>query len=201
VAKGAKGTKRGQSSLMQIGTKLKIAWSIRKDMGTLTAIEVDNPLIGLSQQWLLAAFYLNELLIKLLHQHESHPKLFNAYDSAIGQLSKQEDEQSTLRVFEKYLLESLGYGLILDHDVITGEVIKPNKQYYYRLNIGPTTQSDSSGEQVTIDGRTIVELNENRLSNATVQKQAKRLMRFVLNELLGDQPLSSRELYRAYISN
>ena len=69
--------------------------------------------------------------MRLLHRHESHPELFVAYNQALVRLNNHDPEEVTLRIFEKYLLESLGYGLILDHDVITGEPINQDQDYYY----------------------------------------------------------------------
>ena len=39
--------------------------------------------------------------------------------------------RKTLRIFEKKILQVLGYGLILDHDANTGEQIDANNKYYY----------------------------------------------------------------------
>ena len=68
---------------------------------------------------LYSGFYLNELLMRLLQRNDPHPELFAAYGQALHGL--QTEPQRPLRLFEKHLLEALGYGLLLDHDAGSGE--------------------------------------------------------------------------------
>ncbi len=61
----------------------------------------------------MAAFYLNELLLKLTTRHDPMPELFEDYRRALGGLRGGAAVEAALRVFEKRLLEALGYGLDL----------------------------------------------------------------------------------------
>jgi len=138
VARGARKGRNSQRPIMQPNQKLNIAWVIRGDMGTLTSIEAVGKNYNLAGRELLAAFYVNELLIRLLHKHEPYPELYGAYETALQHLGGCKNEQVVLRVFEKRLLETLGYGLVLDHDVISGKAIEAGAVYYYHADSGPT---------------------------------------------------------------
>lgn len=199
VAKGAKRKNNSNGNLMQANQKLNVGWSIRGEMGTLTTIETAGASAMLTGHKIIFAFYLNELLMRMLHKHESHPHLFDAYDEALRLLGEQQDEQAILRNFEKNLLSSLGYGLILDHDVISGNAIQSQRDYYYQIDCGPMINVPSSSDYITVSGRTLIELNQGKLTTRRSLQESKQLMRFTLKRHLGTKPLASRELYQAYL--
>lgn len=199
VAKGAKRGRVNQRAIMQSNQKINMAWSIRGDMGTLTAIEANGMNFNLNGSLLIAAFYINELLMRLLHRHEPHPELFDAYDQALNGLRLRENEQNVLRIFEKRLLDSLGYGLVLDHEVVSGGPIEEDRTYYYHLESGPALEPSPDNNHVRISGSTLTALAGNRIKDDRTRDEAKKLTRQVLKGHLGDRPLASRELFRAYI--
>ncbi len=195
LAKGAKKRKNDQRALLQPGRKVNIAWTMRRDLGTLTGVE---PCQGINSQaagGLLTLFYINELLVRLLHRHEPHPELFDAYTDTLGRLADITTEQVTLRLFEKRLLEALGYGLALETDS-AGNAIKPDQYYTYLPEQGPAPGAVTAPDAVKISGRTLLALAEEVLNDESVLSEAKQLMRKTLGGLLGDKPLASRELYR-----
>ena len=201
VAKGVKKGRRNQRALMQPNQKLNLAWVARGEMGTLTDIEAIGTNLNLKGSNLLAAYYINELLLRLLHSHEPHCELFDAYDSALRKLSAGTNEQPILRVFEKQLLESLGYGLVLDHDVISGEPINSSSIYFYQLDSGPAASPESRDDKISISGTTLIALARNNIVEEQQLKEAKRLTRQVLKTHLGNRPLASRELFRKYLDS
>lgn len=201
VAKGARKGKNSQRAIMQPTRKVNMAWVSRGEMGTLTAIEAQGAGCDLSGPKLIAAFYLNELLMRLLHKYEPCTELFEAYDRALKELQRHEHEQIVLRLFEKQLLKTLGYGLVLDHDVVTGKPIEAGKQYYYHLESGPTEAPSDSRERLRISGKTLLALANDSLHDKQGLDEAKQLTRRILKDHLGARPLASRELYRAYLKN
>ncbi len=58
---------------------------------------------------LLPAFYLNELLMRLLARHDPHPELFDAYADALQGLTQPTLLAAALRAFELVLLRQLGH--------------------------------------------------------------------------------------------
>jgi len=198
IAKGAKREKSAFSELLQPYQRLLMAWRGKSELMTLIDVEADIEPYDLSAARTIAGFYLNELLVRLLHQHESHPELFNFYDKAIFDLSVAKNIDAVLRIFEKGLLQSLGYGLILDHDVDDGRAIKADKKYYYLIDSGPMKNSPPTGDYIEIAGNSLLALEKERLDNKSELEETKRLMRFILQSHLGTKPLASRALYKAY---
>ena len=59
----------------------------------------------------MSAWYMNELLLRLLPREDAHPLLFDAYDFALQQLSGGTRAAGALRRFEWTLLRETGYGV------------------------------------------------------------------------------------------
>jgi len=51
------------------------------------------------------------LILTLTLRHDPHPQLFQHYAAALTGLRQAESPQCVLRLFEKRLLDTLGYGL------------------------------------------------------------------------------------------
>ncbi|OGT77755.1 MAG: DNA repair protein RecO [Gammaproteobacteria bacterium RIFCSPLOWO2_02_FULL_52_10] len=201
VARGAKKRNAGTSPLMQINQKLNIAWTIRGEMGTLTAIEAAGTNYNLGGSRLIAAFYMNELLMRLLHKYEPHQELFDTYENALRLLQQSFNEEAILRVFEIELLKSLGYGLVFDHDVISGKPIEQDKLYFYQIDFGPTTTPPQDREYVKLSGKTLIALAQSAIQEPYQLQEAKQLTRRILKNYLGTKPLASRDLFSAYLKN
>jgi len=200
VAKGAKQKRNSMSLLLQPYQRLLMSWSGTSELMTLNKVETDRPAHILERDRLISAFYINELVIRLLHQHEAHPELFDIYDATLDDLSAREnDQQVVIRIFEKRLLQSLGYAVVLDHDVDTGAHIDDGKDYYYLAERGPTTNLPKDNDYVKISGTTLRSLAQENLEGRNVLDECKKLMRYVLQKHLGQKPLASRTLYASYI--
>jgi len=198
IAKGAKREKSAFSGLLQPYQRLLMAWRGKSELMTLVDVEADIEAYELSEGRMIAGFYLNELLVRLLHQHESHPELFDFYNKAIIDLTVAKSIDTVLRTFEKGLLESLGYGLVLNHDVDDGRAIEADKKYYYLLDSGPMKDTPLAGDYIEIAGNSLLALEKGSLEHKSELEETKRLMRFILKSHLGTKPLASRALYRAY---
>ena len=194
VAKGARKQKNDKRALLQPGRKINIAWSMRRELGTLTQAEPCRGKHAYRQSAMLTIFYINELLVRLLHRHEPHPELFDAYEETIDRLGDAATEQQILRIFEKRLLDALGYGLVLDTDA-GGNAISAEGYYNYLSEQGPVQCATTGNSGLKISGRTLLALAEENLPDKSALAEAKQLMRMALGNLLGDKPLASRELY------
>ena len=194
VAKGARKQKNDKRALLQPGRKINIAWSMRRELGTLTLAEPFPGNYPHGYGGMLTVFYTNELLVRLLHQHEPHPELFDAYEETLVKLNNASTEQQVLRIFEKRLLDALGYGLVLDVDT-GGNAIRSDGRYNYLPEQGPVPCAAANGGGLTVSGRTLRALAQEEFIDESILAEAKQLMRMVLRNLLGDKPLASRELY------
>lgn len=194
----AKGARRQQSRIggsLHAFRPLKIAWSRRGEMGTLTAAEAEGPSWRLFGRKLISAFYLNEVIMRLLPQDDPHPGLFQSYQEVLSTVAQTASEEPALRIFEKRLLDELGYGLVLDHDVESGAKIDCARAYYYQNGKGPCLTRPASGLAVKVHGHTLIGLANAQLDKVESLRESKRLMRFVFKPLLGQRPLYSRQLF------
>lgn len=199
VARGAKRQKSGQAVLLQPFRPLTLFYSIRGDLGNLHHVETAGTTPPMTGDSMLAGFYINELVVRLLHRDDPHTELFAAYETVLVNL--QADQQQALRYFEIDLLEAIGFGPVLDHDVISGEPLVADGLYQYVSERGPSAEEFVPGEHVSIHGRTLLELANRSLGSATSMKEAKHLLRQEISCHLGNRPLASRELYQSYLQN
>src|SRR5262245_44929985 len=133
VAVFARAARRGGSALpaalQPFGTIL-VSYSARGDAGQLTAAERSGTVATLSGERLMSGFYANELLIKLLPRNDPHPRLYDAYETLVAALvDAGADAARALRVFEKRLLDELGYGLNLETDASSGLPVAASASY------------------------------------------------------------------------
>ncbi len=201
IAKGARRPKSGQSVLLQPLRRLSMSWSARSELGTLTAVEATGMPSGPTTAALLAGFYVNELIVRLLHRHDPHPELFSAYEAVLNKLDDEQQQQQALRYFEVDLLDAIGFGLVLDHDVIAGKPLAPDTLYQYVTERGPSAEEVLPGQHVSVHGQTLLDLAARSISSATGLREAKQLLRQETGSHLGDRPLASRSLYQSYLKN
>lgn len=113
VALAAKGAKRPHSVLRPVLSAfqpLLLSWSGAGEVKTLTRAECAG-IHPLSGRAFMSAWYMNELLLRLLPREDPHPVLYDAYDEALRQLASQSSAASALRRFEWVLLNETGYGV------------------------------------------------------------------------------------------
>jgi DNA repair protein RecO (recombination protein O) len=70
---------------------------------------------------LMAGYYLNELLLKLLARDDPHPRLFDVYASVVAVVAGEHGEalEAALRTFELLLLREIGLLPLLDAQTLT----------------------------------------------------------------------------------
>ena len=196
VARGVHTPKSRRRGELQAFRALRLSWNERGELGTLTGVESDGPGVNLAGAALYSAFYLNELLVRLLVRHDPHPPLYERYRQALQALSDQPAGiELTLRLFEKQLLQETGYGLLLDVDCETGEPVRADRFYDYHLEAGPVVSATDAEQGFLFPGSSLLALAQERDIDAAVLRDAKRLMRAALSLYLGGKPLKSRELF------
>ncbi len=193
IAKGAMRGKDGRSGVLQPFLPLSLAWVGRGDLPVLTVADARAKRFELTGRHLFCGFYLNELLLRLLGAHDPQPRLFEFYGQTLERLENDGRMEETLRFFELALLEELGYGLLLDHDAESGDAIKPEAYYAYRIELGPV---ECRPGDKAIRGSALLGLHRGYLSGPEESAAAKHLMRRVIQHYLGGKPLLSRRLFK-----
>lgn len=203
IAKSARRSRSPYRGNLEPFQETLISWTAKGEIGTLTTIEpitVSNNLYGTA---LVSSFYLNELLIRLLPRQDPYPELFKLYGHSLRQLAVNQNSsligvQQVLRIFEKRLLEALGYGLLLNKEAVTGQAVDPNGRYGYDFEQGPIRLNieNNAGANVTssISGKSLLELFTETLSDEESLRDIKLLMRAALKLHLDNRPLQSRQL-------
>jgi DNA repair protein RecO (recombination protein O) len=196
VAKGARRPASRWRGLLQPFSPLLLSWTGGGELVTVTAVEAAGAPPAIPASRLMSAYYANELLLRLIGRHDPQRAAFIAYAAALAELAGEGAEAHALRVFEKRLLDALGYGLALTHDAISGEPVDPDGYYAYRLERGPQAVGVAEGELV-FAGSSLLALARERLDDAVALTDSRRLLRAALDLYLGERPLRTREVGRA----
>jgi len=199
MSRGGSSSKSKSKSALRPFQLLSVCWSGKGELPFLSSAEVTPPVGNiLTGDALLSAVYVNELLMRLLHKHDVYEDVFFLYQQVLGCLSESGGIENCLRIFEKKLLQFLGFELNLTADADSGEIVSVDKQYIYYIEHGPVEllAGYPSTQQMVIDGGSLLSFAADDLTAINVRKQIKLLMRYVLAYYLGDKPLKSRELFR-----
>lgn len=196
VARGARGRRGALQGLLQPFTPLLLSWSGRGELLTITGAESHGPPLALQGNAVISGFYLNELLMRMLPRHDPQSQLFHRYLSTLHQLARSGTDEWALRLFERDLLQELGYGLLLTHEGGSGEMVESATCYCYHPEFGPQRLEHDNEHCLSVHGATLLALAQGEDVDGRVRSEAKRLMRMILSQYLGAKPLASRELFR-----
>ena len=197
IAKGARRGRSPRSALLQPFQPLWVGVVGRGEVLTLTGCEAAGRPFALGGRALPCGFYLNEVLMRLLGRHDPQDALFAFYHAALGQLAAGEDLDSVLRRFELRLLEALGYAPSLHLVADGGGPVEPD--HHYLVEPGRGTRAalvDGPGERVS--GATLIALARGEALGVGQVREARALLRRLLEPHLGPKPLKSRELFRRW---
>lgn len=196
-ARGVRGPKAKLAAVLQPFQRLLLSWTGRGEAAQLTGAELAGPSTALPSAALMPAFYLNELLIKLTTRHDPIPPLFDAYAGAVEGLREGAPVEPTLRVFEKRLLEALGYGLELGVEAQGGRGIEPDAYYHFRPSQGLVPAvADAPG---ALAGRSLEHLADERLELPRDLEDARLLLQAAIAQALEGRELATRTVARAMV--
>jgi DNA repair protein RecO (recombination protein O) len=186
-ARGARGPKSRLASLLMPFRRLLVSWTGRGEAAQLTGAEPHGETTGLPARQVLSGFYLNELVMTLTTRHDPQPQLFADYDAALRGLAADGASEPTLRVFEKRLLTSLGYGLEFP--------VEPGGYYQFRVGQGlAAVRDDAPG---AYSGRCLLALQDECLDDGEALDVARRVLRQALDHCLEGRELRTRAVARA----
>lgn len=201
IARGARTQKGRGRSTLQPFTALRITLGGNHELRNLQSAEAAAPALMLKGERLFAGFYMNELLVKLLRGHEAEPAVCHAYAEAIAGLAGVDEIEPLLRSFELRLLDALGYGLQFDHDAESGEALEDTGWYYLQAESGFVRQLQAPASEAEAlraglyPGSALRLIASANFAAESTRRQAKRLLRQVLQQHLGGKEITSRKLF------
>ena len=195
VARGSRSAKSKLKGILRPFMPLSVSWIARSDLGTLTGAEIGGEPVSLSGDALLSGYYVNELLLNLMHRHDPQPEIFDAYAATVTGLAGTQEVAPRLRVFEMELLRLLGYALDFEHDYATHEVLEPAARYEYRPAQGPARVGSREGAMV-FTGTELLGIAAGRFDDKDTLDSANRLLRGVIAYHLDGKELKSRKVLR-----
>jgi DNA repair protein RecO (recombination protein O) len=193
VARGARGPRSRLKGVLQPFRPLLLSWQLRGELGTLTGAEPAGGGAATlpAGDALLSLYYLNELLLRLTGRLDPHREIYLAYAEAVAGLTGGAELAPALRLFEKRLLDALGYGPDLACDA-AGRPIEAGASYRYDPAHGlAPCRTDAPGALL---GASLAALAAGRLADGRTLADARRLLRAALDVHLEGRPLKTREL-------
>ena len=200
LARGARRPRSVMRGVLLAFHPLRMTWSASAELGTLMSAEWSGGQAFLSGIGLMCGFYLNELLLRLLPRADPHEALFDAYGEALARLSAGSAHArpsagaalaAVLRGFERRMLAELGYAPMLDRDAANGAQIEATKHYAYEADRGMIETRRADADSV-YRGRTLLDMAADNYDNSRTRDEARRLLRALIAERLGGQPLHTR---------
>lgn len=194
VGQSKRSIKKG---LIQPFLPIKLMLKAHGNFQNIKHIDAIGKSFTLLKNSLFSAFYINELLIRLLTEQVPCQPLFSQYQVTLTALANGKAIAPQLREFEQILLAELGLSFdftpIFEHDV---------NYFYYIAEHGfvPVYEVSPKSTIQYFDKAHLQEIAQSNAYNCSdVTAQAaitfKLLMRQVINQLLGNKPLNSRKLF------
>lgn len=205
VAKGVRGERPGQRqkrALLEPFRCLRLAVSGRGDVLSLQRVDdAGGRVLRPTGNYLLSAFYVNELLRKLIPRQDPSPGVFTLYQDFLERLAACSPDSGpwtspdagasdpaalawALRRFERDLLGQLGYGLALDHDSDSGEPLDADTRYMLDPEQGARTWLEGSPWR-PVSGAILLAWAGEDCPDAETACELRRLARGVIRHHLG----------------
>ena len=192
IAKGAKKPKSKFFGYLVPFQKLKITYSGRSELKTLTSI--DRDLASNSNTFSKVSYsllYINELLMKLLPKDAKHEELFVLYDEFLKKINKNNNLEVSLRHFELDLLDMLGYGFDYDSEIDSNEPIEAELSYVFVSERGFRKSNSSS-----FKGKDILSIKKRKLEDVPL-KYLKEITTKAIGICLEGRDLTSRKIFKS----
>ncbi|MBA6327037.1 DNA repair protein RecO [Colwellia sp. MB02u-6] len=182
-------TKSSRKALLQPFLPIKVTLKGQYNLKSLIRVEPIGKSFLLKKNALFSAFYINELLVKLLGDNIACEALFQQYKMSLEALVQASNIEICLREFELMLMDELGlsfdFSLVFEHSA---------EGFYYLPDEG-FIPAYTKLKQPCYNRWHLQAIAERDLSTPEVLNTFKALMRQVINHLLDGAPLNSRKLF------
>jgi DNA repair protein RecO (recombination protein O) len=182
-------TKSSRKALLQPFSPIYVTLKGQHSLKSLIRVEPAGKSFLLKKNALFSAFYINELLVKLLGENIACGELFQQYKFSLESLAEAKNIEICLREFELMLMDELGvsfyFSLVYEHSA---------EGFYYLPDEG-FIPAYTKLKQPCYNRWHLQAIAERDLSTPEVLNTFKALMRQVINHLLNGVPLNSRKLF------
>lgn len=170
------------------------------ELKNFSHLELSYQPVFLTGDAFFVGFYLNELLLKLSPVEQDMPQTFHQYQKSIEILkilnqSPQMDLElrQMLRQFEYVFLQDLGYLVNYESDSMNEE-IQEHCAYRFSINDGFVP---CMPDKNAFSGKQILTMHNDFENGFSIEQLnfLNKLHRLMINDLLGDKPLKSRQLW------
>lgn len=184
-------TARGGGRMLPVLTPVRVSWSGRGELATLGRHEAGpRPLVRTPERQ-VQALYVNEIMSHLLPGDLHLEELYPLYEETLRALSDAPDTEPVLRGFELDLLQIAGHPVQLDHTE-DGPVCADA-----RYRVLPGTAPVECAEDAGVCGATLLSLHERAPRDARCQREARDLMRMLLDHYAAPKRIRARDIMRA----
>lgn len=199
IARGVRREKaRVQRAQLEPFQLLSLDLMQRGELATLQAAEGVGAPGRLTGDAGLAGLYLNELTVRLTGRQDPLPEVFDAYALTLARLSANEPLAWTLRRFERDLLEAVGYGLQLEFEAESGELLEPSQLYRYAVEQGPSPCRPGTAH--ALRGADLIALSQDISPDVAGLSALRAMMREVIRFHLGGGELRAWHVLGAAMS-
>ena len=197
VARGVQGPKKHVlRAALQPLQHIRLDAVQRGELAQLVSAESLDAAPRLAGDAMLAAFYVNELVMRLAPRQDPHGDLYRIYGETRSRLGSEGSLAWTLRRFERDLLESLGSGFDLSEDA-DGAAIDAAARYRIDPEQGPRrllSDRGSDERSSAATGSALLALAADQLPGSEDLASLRLALRSVLNHHLGGRGLKSWEM-------
>ncbi|GAB3732770.1 DNA repair protein RecO [Luteimonas pelagia] len=200
LARGVRGPKsQPLRAALQPMQRVRIDAVQRGELAQLRAAEALDAAPRLAGDAMLAAFYVNELVLRLAPRLDPQPELFDAYGRMRDRLGGAGPLAWTLRRFERDLLDALGFGFDFSVDG-DGVAIDPAARYRLEPEHGPRRLLGDRGHAdraSAATGSALLALARDEPPDGGELAGLRRALRPVIAHHLGGRGLKSWDLLDA----
>jgi len=196
VARGAKRPTSQFRGLLAPFAPIAVSWSGRAEIKSLVRAEWVGGLAPLRGDELLSAFYLNELLVRLLARGDPHEALFFSYAHTLRALSLgAAQREQALRGFELDLLRETGVAPSFETSD-DGAPIDPDAWYRVDPEHGVRRVAEAAvrGGENCVRGQTMHALARRDLATVAQAGDARALLRQLIGYHLRGRPLNTQRI-------
>lgn len=192
VVRGIRGPRQQPlRAALQPLVPIRVDYLARGELVRLVQAEAMGQGLALRGDALMAAFYVNELVLRLAPRGDPATPLFLRYGLVLSELGGELSLAWVLRRFERDLLVELGVGFDLAMDS-RGLPLEADARYRLDPEDGPVM--DPGGRPGSVSGAALQALSDDRCPPAGQLRELRPMLRTLLMEQLGGRPLKSWDM-------